>query len=185
MKQEELANGPRTPRDQFEVFWILRYHCTRRPMHPSLAVLIMDIAEYWLRVEAKRSDSVTVDAKQSPNGMFYVMTEPLPGRVNAPVQAFTFATLSHDQGWSSFPHFHGSYDGSWTWFDVVIEGKDGVTAHLEGDEACLCRNVHASLNPKEHRVTFGQGPGRRSREWTKKIHRGSRVGILAQARFPG
>ncbi|KAJ5710597.1 hypothetical protein N7488_004753 [Penicillium malachiteum] len=135
--ESEMNNGPRTPRDQFEVFWILQNKCTQSPMASWLVLRILDMAEYWVKVEVKRSESVRVDQRRNPNGMVYLMTDPLPGRMKSPVRAIQFTTFSHDQGWSDYPQSHGSYHNTWTWFKAVIEEKDCTRIPIEGEDGLL------------------------------------------------
>lgn len=43
--------------------------------------------------------------------------------------------VSKDQGWSSFPQWHGTYEGSWTWFEagIVGLGNEGLIGREEGE----------------------------------------------------
>ncbi|GLI63009.1 hypothetical protein VaNZ11_005869 [Volvox africanus] len=57
------------------------------------------------------------------------------------VEAVTVRTESHDQGWSSFPQDHNTYNNSWTWAELVLFGPDGRPVHPDGSGR-LYTNLH-------------------------------------------
>ncbi|KAH7395520.1 hypothetical protein BKA64DRAFT_723831 [Cadophora sp. MPI-SDFR-AT-0126] len=63
---------------------------------------------------------------------------PPPGKI-------IFTITSHDQGWSSFPHDHGAYMGSQSFFaaDVYKEGQNG-DKEISSRKKRIIYNVHAS-----------------------------------------
>ena len=68
---------------------------------------------------------------------------------------FTFSSC--DQGWSSYPEHHGTYDQSYTWMEAGICRQD--------DEVSVCRrfelqrNRHAGGHPEDYRVEIGKDHG--------------------------
>jgi hypothetical protein len=63
-------------------------------------------------------------------------------------------TVSHDQGWSSYEDDYGTYRGSWTWFDIVLERpEDGhMTEVYRGN---VQSNIHACIDMTTHVVDLG------------------------------
>ncbi|KAH8907781.1 hypothetical protein BR93DRAFT_566118 [Coniochaeta sp. PMI_546] len=50
-----------------------------------------------------------------------------------PCRKVVFTIRSHDQGWGGDPQHHGTYEGSWTWFDAGLEKFDaGAEAEEQG-----------------------------------------------------
>ncbi|KAA6407987.1 MAG: hypothetical protein FRX48_08338 [Lasallia pustulata] len=48
-------------------------------------------------------------------------TPPLTQATIRRIRKITITWLSKDQGWSSYPEQQGTYDGSWTYFDVALQ----------------------------------------------------------------
>jgi len=44
--------------------------------------------------------------------------------IEHPARKIVFTLRSHDQGWGGDHADHGTYHGSWTWFDVGLERFD-------------------------------------------------------------
>jgi hypothetical protein len=86
----------------------------------ELAYSIMNVAEYWPRIETSRANVLQVSAHLS-NGLSnnaswcYFITSSIPERegpgegaeFHAKVQRVRFWTLSHDQGWSDVAEDQG------------------------------------------------------------------------------
>jgi len=130
-----------------------------------------------------------------------------------PVKQITFTISARDQGWSSFPQWHGTYEGSHTWFEArVIQpsasqqpiaeeagGGNGVprrrmtfTCDLSREEMELWRprlvqvNLHASRQEKTHIVTWRwDAEDEEERKWVRDLKQGECVELTIWARYPG
>ncbi|KAJ7444609.1 hypothetical protein B0H11DRAFT_439853 [Mycena galericulata] len=117
--------SPSSPQDVFKV-----RHFFLRFLPPELVNPILDDAEYWPWILAARDTSMTLPAASSPEhnvARCYLVTPPFPSirKLGGPgarlrVRRVEFYILSGDQGWSSTPQYHGTYDGSYTWFEAAI-----------------------------------------------------------------
>ncbi|KAJ7607170.1 hypothetical protein FB45DRAFT_431964 [Roridomyces roridus] len=129
-----------SPDDVIQVRRILLKH-----FPPELANLILDEAEYWPRIVATRRERVIVDTAHSENSdasLHYLIMPPIPPTGGLRVKRVEFFLMSHDQGWSNTPEFHGTYEGSFTWF-----------------EAAILRPRYEEDNPPEPRLTPGWANG--------------------------
>ncbi|EIW86091.1 hypothetical protein CONPUDRAFT_140813 [Coniophora puteana RWD-64-598 SS2] len=141
------------------------------------------------------------------------------GRVTAsprgshPCRKIVFELWSHDQGYSHDTHLYGTYDHTWTWFEVSVEhsgeGYGGARA-AEGKHPLhprpghLQRNVHAKSEDTHHVVAWhwrdrimkgsakAQELGMRGRGWrsgdgviVRDFKKGDRLVLWMHARFPG
>ncbi|KAJ7444608.1 hypothetical protein B0H11DRAFT_1747270 [Mycena galericulata] len=124
-RQPPSHYSPSSPQDVFKV-----RHLFLRFLPPELVNTILDDAEYWPRILAARDTSMTLTAASSPEhnaARSYLVTPPFPSirELGGPgarlrVKRVEFYILSGDQGWSSTPQYHGTYDGSYTWFEAAI-----------------------------------------------------------------
>ncbi|KAJ7722891.1 hypothetical protein DFH07DRAFT_759734 [Mycena maculata] len=127
---------PAQPNDVFEV-----RHVLVKFLPAELVNTILDDAQYWPRIRASRDILVTVNAARSTNNdaaLCYLVTPQFPSRetLGGPgarlrVKCVKFRILSNDQGWSSAPQFHGTYNGSYTWFEAAIL-RPGPRPELQG-----------------------------------------------------
>ncbi|KAH9213764.1 hypothetical protein DL95DRAFT_301603 [Leptodontidium sp. 2 PMI_412] len=72
-----------------------------------------------------------------------------------PCRKIVFTLVSHDQGWGGEPGHHGTYKGSFTWFDV---GKERI--HLSQDIS--------TMNPENVEMFPAILPEHGSPEWKKE-----------------
>ena len=93
----------------------------------ELADMIIDFAEYWPVLETSRKEHVSVGGSYT-NGnntalLYLLLDEPIPkpqGEEHVVVRDVKFRIKSCDQGWSDDRRDHGTYRGSWTWFEACI-----------------------------------------------------------------
>ncbi|KAF6837411.1 hypothetical protein CPLU01_03035 [Colletotrichum plurivorum] len=72
---------------------------------------------------AEPSDTSTEPARDAPREYFAgSMTQ--PPALTHPVRKIVFKTRSKDQGWGGQREHHGTYHGSWTWFEAGLEKFD-------------------------------------------------------------
>jgi hypothetical protein len=130
-----------------------------------------------------------------------------------PVREITFTISSRDQGWSGQPQFHGTYEQSYTWFEVrVIQpsesqpvgSEDGGhhngpnrrhltwTNELTSEQLSkyrpkmLQKNVHASRQATKHVVTWrSDAENEDERKWVRSLQPGECVEVTVWAQYPG
>jgi ankyrin repeat protein len=172
-----------------EVFTItlLIQSCFRITPPPTIISAILDHAECWIRSSAFREypspDGLRID-ERSPIVPF-IRSTPIIGAGRRPVRKVVIETLSHDQGFSSYPHQQGSYEGSYTWFDVVAEREGEADKGLEKVQL----NVHGRSESKLHRIELrgvaGDGIEQRTAEWIRGLRGGDTVTVVPRALYPG
>jgi len=143
------------------------------PLPPELVTLILDIAEYWAYSKKTRSHAgYFPDANER-----YLESGPIEGgEFSRPLRRLVITTNSKDQGWSSYPKYHGTREHSWTWFELTLD--DGET----GDEIVrveVVRNIHAGKTFEEHRAVIED---ERILNQTKE---GDRLSVWVRASYPG
>jgi hypothetical protein len=97
------------------------------------------------------------------------------------VKRIIWTTISHDQGYSGWPHCHGTYDQSNTWFDgriIMPSGHDRVPRRR------IQINVHASHDFKTHVNRWDSEDGDELREWLAAIQVGDTIQIIPMAHYP-
>lgn len=116
---------------------------------------------------------------------------------------------SRDQGWSSYPDDHGTYRGSWTWFEVekgdasILRGTEqegeGEEQNLHPDNDArdptsqpssakgqeIVRNIHAGKTWHKHIISWAADDEDATGKWVREIKRGDVIVLSAHARFPG
>lgn len=95
---------------------------------------------------------------------------------------------SHDQGWSSYPRDHGTYNASWTWFEAEVRSAGSQGGDDDGHcvKKELCRNVHAGATDKTHTSTWrydAEDDG--ERDLVQSLGPGSSISVVPWAMFPG
>lgn len=165
------------PRDSSDAVAVL--DILQRWLPAELGLAILHHAGYWLRSRVARQESRRFSQSACRDRTPYLLSEPIQGK-RFPVQQIVIDIWSHDQGWSSYPEDHGTYRGSWTWFDLGIQrpqGRKDITAGLPG----LVTNVHASSETRHHQVVYR----RDDQPWIEYLQAEDRISIIPQARFPG
>lgn len=179
------APAPTTP-SRSDVFATLRYLSTRLPI--ELAVYILDLAEYYTVETIERHDKIVVNSRNAATAGSYVISEPLEGGLqDSPwrLKSITITLTSHDQGWSDTPRLRGTYDQSYTWFDLCIQRLVEITD--EGEESSeqllepleLQRNKHATVQSTTHIIRLPS-----SHPYLQQLRTGDRLCIQPEARFP-
>ncbi|WVQ79882.1 hypothetical protein IAT38_001982 [Cryptococcus sp. DSM 104549] len=86
-------------------------------------------------------------------------------------------TVSHDQGWSNFNQYYGTYEQSYSWFEVALlrDGKE-----VEGSRYTVQYNVHAGQYFKHHSNTLGA-----DHPTVKMAREGDRFVLWVRAKYPG
>ncbi|KAJ6564632.1 hypothetical protein B0H19DRAFT_1259052 [Mycena capillaripes] len=121
-----------------DVFQVRRFLVEFLP--PELVNTILDDAQYWPRIRCT-SNAATVHASSNSYhnaSLRCLITPAFPSSetLGGPaaclrVKLIKFGIFSHDQGWGGHPQDHGTYQGSYTWFEATIL-RPGKAPALEG-----------------------------------------------------
>ncbi|KAF9789358.1 hypothetical protein BJ322DRAFT_1136024, partial [Thelephora terrestris] len=105
----------------------------------------------------------------------YLTSQPIPN--GKKVKKVVITVDSKDQGWSSFQDDHGTYNNSWTWFELSVgPPSDGAVERWRGE---VVRNLHAHGEFKKHTIEiFDKG-------LYEKAKGGDVLTVSAHARYPG
>ncbi|TYJ52592.1 hypothetical protein B9479_006800 [Cryptococcus floricola] len=111
----------------------------------------------------------------SDGRVWYMVSAPLERDASA-VKEIVVATESKDQGWSSFPENHGTYDVTSSWFDLTLlrDGKEVPNTRLD-----VQHNVHAGKEFKLHTNTIPS-----THPFVKEMQKGDCITLWARALYP-
>ena len=180
MESPSIVNPPPAevyyPRDSTDA--TLVFDTLRQWLPSELALQILEQARYWLQARIARKDSVSYDEADCHDRIPYLTSEPVQGD-RFPVREIQLSIHSHDQGWSDHYEDHGTFQNSWTWFDLGIRRSDGGDA---SDEIIrLATNAHARWETFHHELLY-----RSDRDsWVRGLQPGDQLRIIPRARFPG
>lgn len=159
----------------------------RDPGH--IARMILELARYWV----KSSVSCTVPASftQASSGEAYLISDSIVGRPQQPVQQIVFTIESHDQGWSNYKAWHGTYQQSYTWFEAQLFASGHTEALAE--RPVIMRNVHASQRVYRHSIVWQadmpnstyDSESRAIENWVRRLEPGDKVAVVPRAVYPG
>lgn len=146
---------------------------------------ILDFADHWFKSSVRRDWKITVirndmgqNSQGQKEGLRYLSSAPIGSQHLSelhPVRKVVFTITSKDQGWSSSPGSHGTYENSWTWFEAVVRDK----IHEPGEGKIIVRNVHAGQEYKTHVVTWTfDAEDDDERIWVRNLKRGQHVDIV-------
>ncbi|KAB8261451.1 hypothetical protein BDV32DRAFT_121378 [Aspergillus pseudonomiae] len=167
---------PRHSNDVISVFNILKQWL------PSEIVLeVLDYAEYWLLSRISRADEMQYEERDCHGQPPYLTSAPIQGE-RYPVRKIQITIWSHDQGWSSYPQDHGSFNNSWTWFDLSIARPPGRDDISKDANLRLATNVHASKKTMCHEIIYHRDQNLR---WVRNLQPGDRISIIPRALYPG
>jgi len=190
-----MAENHKDLRDIYHTTFILR-----QKLPPELVPSILDFAEYWVKSSASCSYHMNItesdlrvgsESSSELKGALYHTSPLIAGdyeRFSAlnPVRKVTFTITSKDQGWSSYPENHGTYENSWTWFEAVVLDWDENDINQPIPPRRICTNVHAGSDYKTNVITWTwNSEDEQERMWINRLRRGSKIGINVWARFPG
>jgi hypothetical protein len=208
IEYEFEASSPRFTRHQvYETSFVLRQ---KLPL--ELVTPILNYAEYWLRNTYACDEVVDVHQQNFNRGNCkYLCTTPIGNDGLSGikrVKKVVFVTESKDQGWSSYPDDHGTYQGSWTWFEVRAGDADAVEDNCEGNRDDreqmngyndsrapeeprwmagegreVTRNIHAGKGWHRHVITWAAADEDENGEWVRKLRKGQVIILSAHARF--
>lgn len=176
----KVKTSPRDLHAVCEVIFLLRQVTV-----PDLIPDILDRAEYWVVTSAARAyRRARISARNT--GQAYViasLTDYLPA---GSVRKIIFSTVSRDQGWSSFPADHNTYENSHTWFEVAVFEPDQDSPASFCPAIRIITNVHAGKEWKKQDVVWTyDSEDDRIRDFVTSLKGGQRIAITAHAAYPG
>ncbi|TID24228.1 hypothetical protein E2P81_ATG02531 [Venturia nashicola] len=198
-----------TRHEVYETCFLLR----QKRLPAELAALILNHAQYWVDTTYQRGDGITITQDFGGRGgdERYLHTAPIgaDGLTGLrPVKRVVFTIESRDQGWSSYPDEHGTYTGSWTWFEAqkgdpsILEEEEVASDGQQQDQHAdndardpaelplrpegreIVRNIHAGKSWHKHVISWAADDEDHG-EWVREIRRGEVIILSAHARFPG
>jgi ankyrin repeat protein len=176
------------PNDVLRVLLMLK-ELLRKQDPGHIAAAILDMAQYWVNSSCLCAVPDHFDGETSERA--YLVSEPILGRPQQPVEQVVFTIDSHDQGWSVFHHLHGTYQGSHTWFEAQVVVADQPDAVVE--RRYIMTNVHASPRVRRHVVAWSANmPGSSQNDdlraiemWVRSLKSGDRIAVVPRARYLG
>ena len=112
----------------------------------------------------------------SDGSVSYLTSKPIPSGKR--LKKVVITVDSKDQGWSSYQDDHGTYNNSWTWFELSV-GQPSDKGAVEKWRGEVVRNLHAHGEFKEHTIKITD----------KKLYERARSGdvltVWAHARYSG
>lgn len=155
---------------------------SKRPALPAeIIMLILADPSRW--IETSRE---SFPHQGSPAGTSFIegtdiypiiKTRAFSAREAAGLRRIVFTFCTQDQGWSSYPEHHGTYNQSYTWMETGISEDDGSAGTQRWE---LQRNRHAGQRPEYYNVELDQ-----NHELIGMLEQGDGIGMWARARFPG
>ncbi|KAJ7182847.1 hypothetical protein C8R43DRAFT_968254 [Mycena crocata] len=166
---------PSSPNDVFRV-----RHFLSNILPPELVNVIIDDAEYWPKLLAEMEYPEVLSAssnRESNAALCCLVTPPFPSSEDLAgplrVKRVQFDIVSNDQGWGGQQEDHGTYHGSYTWFEAAILRPEEVL-HMQsapsgaraprpfdhrtpadtGRRWLVQRNLCATKTPRNHTVTW-------------------------------
>lgn len=116
------------------------FECLSNRKHPIPNEIILQILDHpsrWIRTTiinarvASDKQPIRVGSNLHNQGEQQILaTNPLSQLEAQRIRRVDFVFKSRDQGWSSFRHQHGTYDGSCTWFECGL-----INSSTDGSEA--------------------------------------------------
>ncbi|KAE8420951.1 hypothetical protein BDV36DRAFT_292885 [Aspergillus pseudocaelatus] len=154
---------PRNSGDATSVFKILK-----RWLPSELVLEVLEHAEYWLVSRISRAEEMQYKERDCHGQTPYLTAAPIQGE--------------RYPGWSIYPQDHGTFNNSWTWFDLGITRPAGREDISKDANLRLATNVHASKKTMCHEITYRRDQNLR---WVQNLEPGDSISIIPRALFPG
>ncbi|KAL9026477.1 MAG: hypothetical protein Q9196_004860 [Gyalolechia fulgens] len=154
----------------------------RPALPPEIILQILSHPTRWLLTHAQSTSGIHVSNQEIP----IVALPPLTAHEVKWLRRLVFRFRSKDQGFSWDRHNHGTYAGSWTWFEAALRGdgpmgtRDDPDLHVRTKWE-LQRNRHAGTQFEDYEVVFEHGDARMT-ELKAAMKEGDVVQLRACAR---
>ncbi|USP80285.1 uncharacterized protein yc1106_07559 [Curvularia clavata] len=183
--EKQAARFPRNKEDQYRVYTMLRGGSGRSRLPASVARKILDKAEYWIKSASERCEAKQYDQEEAKKQAPYLLGDPIQGAHSHPVREINIIIRSHDQGFSDYKNQHGTYGGSMTFFNVIVQRQDGSLRDIGKGGEGIIHNVHACFETREHFVILKHIPPERRQSWLGLVEPGDRIGVVPMALYRG
>lgn len=194
------SETPLETRDIYHIAFLLH-----QKLPADIVPMILDHAELWktIRLDTPHVPERRVHEHDSPRIQAgAIVPYYIP---KGQIRLIRFKTVSRDQGWSSYPEHHNTYEASWSWFEAgVVEPMDEDFlscrhTRYEGDHlrSCLAKpstykwgskrivtNIHAGKVFQEHIVEW-RGNDEKFQQMLREIGGGYGIEVSACAQYPG
>ncbi|MCJ1263962.1 hypothetical protein MMC22_003833 [Lobaria immixta] len=149
----------------------------RRALPTELILQILSHPSSWVLAW---SDTIVRSARvDSAEGSKRLLrTPPLTERSARLLRQVVFTIRSNDQGWSSYPTDHGTFENSWTWFDAAVESQNADSLHMRWHR--LQANKHAVRKSESYTIPLLRGEG-----ILDDLKVGDQILLVACARYGG
>lgn len=170
------------------LFSVLSTPSTHRPALPHELILqILSHPSRWV-LTSTLALSGPVRVTYHEGSRVLLCTPPFTAESLKLFRKILITIHSKDQGWSSFPADHGTYENSWTWFDMAIENNEvmqeqkrsGDSESLNVRRCLLQANRHAGQEMEEYSFSINKGEG-----FLKDLAVGDQIMLIACACFSG
>ncbi|KAL9638966.1 MAG: hypothetical protein Q9204_001293 [Flavoplaca sp. TL-2023a] len=170
-------------------FCLSRPTPTRPALPPELILQVLAHPTRWLLTHVGSTGFLRVANRDLP----IITLRPFTTEEIKTLRRIIFRFRSKDQGHSWDHMNHGTYDGSWTWFEAVVQngkacGPDGPDLHGALEDQVrkkfeLQRNRHAGRWFENYEVVFEDGDPRMA-ELKSLLSEGDVLQLRTCARFP-
>ena len=186
------TSAPMYPRNSYDIFYAA--FLLRQLVPQDLVRAILDEAMYWLRaLLSLRREIRELRITDSDTG-YCIVSRSIPRPVlSHHVRMLRVEVESKDQGFSWDTQWHGTYEHSWTWFDLRIDDETVAWASPAVVEPLVMReriitNRHAGKDFELQRVVWRWddpvgGKEEEIRKFLRNLQGGRCLSLTAHAQF--
>jgi len=147
------------------------HHLLHLSKHDSTTAETVEKRKPEMELVDRRAETAYV----SDGSISYLTSKPIPS--GKKLTKVVITVVSKDQGWSNFPEDHGTYRGSWTWFELSVGSSSEVPGEKWRGE--VVRNLHAHGDFKKHTIEISD------KGLYEKAESGDVLTVWAHAQFGG
>ena len=162
----------------------------RRALPPEIILLILAQRSRWILRSIEQYPLTSpvhnrghrISQRQGEDEEAILLTRAFSDQDILTLERVIFTFSSRDQGWSSYPKYHGTYDQSYTWIEAGAWRRHDHATVADGRWE-LHRNRHAGGEPEDYRIEFGRDHELFATLWGGAG--GDRIAMWARAMYPG
>ena len=149
-----------THESNLTILFILSHPWHKRPAIPIEIILqILSHPSRWIQLaQLSLGSQISVSSQEACKAV--LCTPPLTAKLIRQMGHVVLTFTAKDQGWSSFIADQGTYENSWTWFEIAVRSGRGTDLALEENQNILEAD-HEGKRKGEER----QGPEKESTQW--------------------
>lgn len=181
-----------------ELLAVLSASSSPRPaLPPELILQCLSDPSRWVVAWSENIDSPIVVRTTDGARVSRVLlrTPPLTARSANLIRKIVFTFRSQDQGWSSYPQHHGTFEHSWTWFDAAVVNRSTDSVQAAGDDTNCLDALLDSPNIRRHLIQYNRHGIGTAEQYTITMYPGQEIFadlevgdqilLVACTRFPG